>query len=471
MLSSALCSHNLRLSTRTHLSLPRTNGDFAMPCLPLVLRTAAAIVRSSQPMVGITQRRCAPDEQYMQRANIRWVFDARPRKNALGNMAMGKGYEREGRYSNLKLVFLDIENIHVVRESLIKFMTALTGMKLSGILAAASSSTSTVTGVVGGGQSGGAGSIPGGEPSPGHVLSSSKQDSSIARSNSGSGKSTATSLPSPASSMSADVLQTFIPHSAKSDPLAVAGSAAPGESNWMSAVESSKWLKHVQTLLVGAVRIMQVVAINAQSCLVHCSDGWDRTAQLCALAQSLLDPYFRTIRGFAVLIEKDFCAFGHMFHRRCGHDGMDNSDEQRSPIFLQYLDACWQLIRQFPRAFEFNEVFLDEVATASYSCRFGTFLYNCDKARRDGAVQHRTASLWSHLSAMGDRVKNPDYRRTPGLITPKCGLRNLSIWPYHKRHIPSIHPVDVVDDVPFNLTTEDLLAPVRRKHRQPTSSR
>lgn len=36
--------------------------------------------------------------------------------------------------------------------------------------------------------------------------------------------------------------------------------------------------------------------------VVHCSDGWDRTSQLAALAQLLLDPYFRTISGFMVLV-------------------------------------------------------------------------------------------------------------------------------------------------------------------------
>lgn len=36
------------------------------------------------------------------------------------------------------------------------------------------------------------------------------------------------------------------------------------------------------------------------SVLVHCSDGWDRTAQTCSLAGLMLDPYYRTMQGFQV---------------------------------------------------------------------------------------------------------------------------------------------------------------------------
>lgn len=44
----------------------------------------------------------------------------------------------------------------------------------------------------------------------------------------------------------------------------------------------------------------QAVADEGVSVLVHCSDGWDRTAQACSVASILLDPFYRTIKGLMV---------------------------------------------------------------------------------------------------------------------------------------------------------------------------
>lgn len=97
---------------------------------------------------------------------------------------------------------------------------------------------------------------------------------------------------------------------------------------------------------------------QARPVLVHCSDGWDRTPQITALAELMLDPYYRTIEGFQVLVQREWMAHGHKFADRCGHGVAANDLNERSPVFLQWLDCIYQLLDQNPTAFEFNEMFL-----------------------------------------------------------------------------------------------------------------
>ncbi|KAI9846923.1 MAG: hypothetical protein M1838_001109 [Thelocarpon superellum] len=80
----------------------------------------------------------------------------------------------------------------------------------------------------------------------------------------------------------------------------------------------SGWLKHIAGILDGAGLIARQVGLQHSHVLIHCSDGWDRTSQLSALSQLCLDPYYRTLEGFIVLVEKDWLSFGHMFRHRSG---------------------------------------------------------------------------------------------------------------------------------------------------------
>lgn len=252
----------------------------------------------------------------------------------------------------------------------------------------------------------------------------------------------------------------------------------------------SGWLKHITGLLDGAALIARQVGIQHSHVLIHCSDGWDRTSQLSALSQLLLDPYYRTIDGFIVLVEKDWLSFGHMFQHRSGFlnsekwfvtqndalagsaiqpggngeggrgDAIENAllsakrffnksnqsqetvtdsdgemlsfedspkakrtstpkddpaakeatkPKETSPIFHQFLDATYQLLRQFPTRFEFNERFLRRLLYHLYSCQYGTFLYNNEKSRLDARAQERTVSVWAYFLSRRAEFINKDY--------------------------------------------------------------
>nr|CCA19463.1 myotubularinlike protein putative [Albugo laibachii Nc14] len=206
------------------------------------------------------------------------------------------------------------------------------------------------------------------------------------------------------------------------------------DSNFFNAIQKSRWLEHVCSILQGAIEVATHLE-RGEPVLVHCSDGWDRTSQLCSLAQVMLDPYYRTMEGFAILIEKDWCSFGHMFRKRCGHPTSDQS----SPIFLQFLDAMYQLLIQFPIHFQFNELFLSMIAEAVYSSWFNTFQMNSERERQVVIGLVPSLSVWDILRAATDKYRNPLYQdlastcslSTSSIIFPVCRVRSMQLWCSH----------------------------------------
>lgn len=128
--------------------------------------------------------------------------------------------------------------------------------------------------------------------------------------------------------------------------------------SWFSQLEGTRWLQHMSGVMKAAVTLAKTVDVEARPVLVHCSDGWDRTPQIVALAELLLDPYYRTIDGFRVLIEREWLAFGHKFADRCGHPTGSDDQNERCPVFLQWLDCVHQLLKQFKCSFEFSDTYL-----------------------------------------------------------------------------------------------------------------
>jgi rhodanese-related sulfurtransferase len=147
-------------------------------------------------------------------------------------------------------------------------------------------------------------------------------------------------------------------------------------------VDDTNWITNIRLILKASWDTASML-MSGQPVLVHCSHGWDRTAQVCALSELFLDPYYRTMDGFAVLVEKEWNSFGHTFYARCcqGQDKSTRAEDEVSQIFMQFLDCVWQIQKQFPQYFEFNARYILSVADHVYSCRFGTFLCSSDYER------------------------------------------------------------------------------------------
>ncbi|NXX98810.1 MTMR8 protein, partial [Centropus bengalensis] len=177
--------------------------------------------------------------------------------------------------------------------------------------------------------------------------------------------------------------------------LEVCETKSPSMSDFLAGLENSGWLRHIKAVMDAGVFLAKAVKEEKASVLVHCSDGWDRTAQVCSLASLLLDPFYRTFKGFMVLIEKEWIAMGHKFSHRCGH--LNGDPKEVSPVFTQFIECVWQLTQQFPCSFEFNERFLLEIHDHVYSCQFGNFLGTCHKERED--LKSPFCLLFSRLSS------------------------------------------------------------------------
>ena len=175
----------------------------------------------------------------------------------------------------------------------------------------------------------------------------------------------------------------------------------------ISNLPNTFWYETIILILKGGFQIYNSIK-KEKTVLIHCSDGWDRTSQLSALSQILLDKYYRTLKGFIVLIEKDWLSFGHQFRIRNGFCPKEKRDEF-SPIFIQWLDCIYQIIEQNCSKFEFNVNLLNYIAERIYTGKYGTFLFNSEKERKENNAKETTISIWNDILEKENEFKNPIY--------------------------------------------------------------
>lgn len=335
-------------------------------------RNGCSIVRCSQPLVGIKQNRSVQDENLIQEvfrtnngsSGKNLIVDARPLTNAMAQVALGAGTEiMDGYGENSRKVFLNIENIHVMRDSLNKVKLLLKNSDVDG--------------------------------------------------------------------------------------------CAVRISN--EALERTGWVDHVTRLLKATDLLVKHLVYEGVHLVVHCSDGWDRTSQVCSLVELCVDPYYRTTEGFIVLVEKEWVSFGHRFNERCGHlqreskfynntesgnfQALRNLNQRfkhqqnmkfESPVFHQFLDCVYQLMGQHPAKFEFNERFLRRLVYHLYSCQYGTFLADTERERVEGRLGEKTRSVWDYFLSRPLEFRNDRYE---GPVSPAGGADHGDVLGVDYSHV------------------------------------
>lgn len=209
------------------------------------------------------------------------------------------------------------------------------------------------------------------------------------------------------------------------------GDESHNMDRWLSKLENSKWLSHVQTALSTAGLVAECVERDGHSVLVHGSEGTDSTLLISTLAQLIMDPSCRTLEGFLFLLEREWVQAGHPFHQRCSHSAFSHARlQQESPVFLLMLDCVWQLWRQFPLALGFSEALLLRLATEAYASNYGTFLCNSEKERCALRVKEKTYCLFQALLGPVEReiYTNPLYESTDLAIWPSVHPQSLQLW-------------------------------------------
>jgi hypothetical protein len=151
-------------------------------------------------------------------------------------------------------------------------------------------------------------------------------------------------------------------------------------------------------------------------------------------------------------------------------NGYGHVRKEHCPIFLLFLDCVYQLILQYPTAFEFTEFFLQRLWSSSYSCLYDSFLFDSEKDRLDmiarssmmsglGSLQPRMKSAWEGIG-MSENDKNPLYKvvgkasqfssllgaqsefGVTDYLTPNSSMPALQFWSScYLRWVPMSHSV------------------------------
>ncbi|KAF5729439.1 phosphatidylinositol-3-phosphatase myotubularin-1-like [Tripterygium wilfordii] len=380
--------------------------------------TGAVLARSSQPLVGLMMNmRSNADEKLVAALCTQlgggkgtrrklYIADARPRRNALANGAMGGGSESSSNYFQSEIVFFGIDNIHAMRESFSRLRdyldthgtTSSDGMSSflrhggwtwgGGNLSSMSASVSTL------GDSGWLIHVQSVLAGSAWIAARVALESASVLVHCSDGWDRTTQLISLASLLLDPFYRTFT------------GFQALVEKDWLAFGHPCSDRMGMPTIS-GSENVP--LELSRQSSTGNFPSSPMRQSSGSHTSQA---------------------------------PNSSHAQNNYSPIFMQWVDCVSQLLRMYPFAFEFSSAFLVDFLDCVLSCRFGNFFCNSEKERQQCGVSEACGCLWAYLAHL--RVSegsshmhynlfyDPSKHDSP-LLPPAAALAP-TLWPqFHLR--------------------------------------